>query len=332
MADDGKAGVLTESSTVGVQNTAVEPEIVVENFTGKQRDKWLAEETDFPVSKKDGKAESSPADKEAEKSDPPPDTKADKDPESAEEVAAAAAAKTQQEQREIPESEKRIKKLLSDNKILQQRLESIEKGKVQPKAPEPTTTEQLPSKPDPEKFQTMSEYLEALTDWKTNTALATERKRVAEESSKAQATAAENASREQWNGRVTEARTKHADFDTVALDPDLPIAANSTIDLWVMNSELGADVLYYYGQHREELVKLNAMPPIAAARELARIENEIAKPAAAIPVRAKVPQAPPPPTEVHSKGSTDPIAAALQAGDFATYQRLKNAEERGSSK
>jgi hypothetical protein len=116
----------------------------------------------------------------------------------------------------------------------------------------------------------------------------------------------------------------------VALDPELPVAENSAIDWWVMNSEKGAEVLYYYGQHRDELVKLNAMTPILAAKELARVESEVDKPAT--PVRQKVPQAPPPPSEVVAKGHTDPVAAALANGDFSTYRRLKDAEERGSRK
>ncbi len=318
--------VVTESSSVGVQQVEQAPAVVVEEFSGKERDKWLAEETDFPPKQKLTEAESSPAEKEAKESDSPADKAAEKQPEVAEKPAESAPAEPPQEKREMTESEKRIKQLLADNKVLNQRLSQIEHAREKPQEQK---AEQVPEKPDPEKYETLDEYFNALADWKVNVALTVERQRVEEEHRKAQTAEAEKSARDQWNTRITEARTKHADFDAVALDPELPVADGSAIDWWVMNSDKGAEVLYYYGQHREELVKLNAMGPVAAARELARVEAEIDKPV--VPAQPRVPKAPPPPSEASTKGHADPVAAALAAGDFATYRRLKDAEERGSS-
>jgi hypothetical protein len=79
--------------------------------------------------------------------------------------------------------------------------------------------------------------------------------------------------------RVNEARSKYADFDQVALNPNLPILKGSVVERWIMESELGMDVAYYLGQHTDELGKLNAMTPIDATRELTRLEDRLRQPA-----------------------------------------------------
>jgi hypothetical protein len=79
--------------------------------------------------------------------------------------------------------------------------------------------------------------------------------------------------------RADEARRKYADFDQVALNPNLPILKGSVVERWIMESELGMDVAYYLGQHTDELGKLNAMTPVDATRELTRLEDRLRQPA-----------------------------------------------------
>jgi hypothetical protein len=239
-------------------------------------------------------------------------------------AASAPAEPTQVEGKQPSEAEKRIKSLLSETKLLKQRLAQYEQPAA-PKQPEKSAEAPDPQRPDPKKFETLDEYLEALSDYKVGVALKQERERVAKEQQESLQARRVAEERQQWNTRVGEARKKHADFDTVALNPDLPIIEGSAADWWVMNSEHGAEVLYHYGQHPDQLEALNQLSPVEAARELAKLEISLLAP----PKPAPLPKAPRPPSEANPTGKVDPIATALQAGDFATYRRLKDAEERG---
>lgn len=325
MADENTAVAVAPAEPV---DTGVNAVPVVEELSGKGREKWLNEAADFPkppapkTSQDANKAESQPAAVEAPKSD----EKAESSPatEVAETTPDSATGEPTQEtgKKEMSEHEKRIRSLSADVKLLKQKLSQYE----QPAASKPATTEQSadPQRPDPAKFETMDQYLEALSDYKVEKALIGERQRVAKQQQDDQQHRQVNQEREQWNSKIGDARKKHTDFDSVALNPNLSVLEGSAVDWWVMNRPNGAEVLYHLGQNPELLESVNQMPAHEAAYELARIEMELSAP----PKPAPLPRAPRPPTEATVKGSVDPLAAALQAGDFSTYRRLKDAEER----
>lgn len=322
---------LDEKVAVEEAPSASEP-VIVEEFTDTERQKWLDTPTPFPG--KEAEESAPPADKkEAESEAPPASTEgADKKSED------SAPPEPVQDKKPKTEFEARFREVMADNRILKQRLTEMEKKIPAPTpkveaAPSPQG-EVRPQRPDPEKYKTAPEYMEALADWKVGEALHAERMRVAEEGKKSQASQREQAERENWGAKVEAARAKHPDFTETALNPDLPVAVGSAIDWWVMNSEHGAEVLHYYGKDFKaggDLIhKLNAMPMILAAKELARVESEVTK--APVSARPRVPQAPPPPSEANNtRGSVDPMARAIANGDFDAYSRLKNAEERKRS-
>jgi hypothetical protein len=51
-----------------------------------------------------------------------------------------------------------------------------------------------------------------------------------------------------FEGRAAEARAKHADFDAVALLAPTEIPQGSAADLWVLEDEAGAEILYHLQQ------------------------------------------------------------------------------------
>lgn len=139
----------------------------------------------------------------------------------------------------------------------------------------------------------------------------------------------------QWVESVKMARTIHEDFDAVALDPTLPILQGTVADSFVLESAHGTEVLYYLGQHRDELDRINKLNPIAQARELVKIEMKIASPEKTDKVEKiektevapkPVSKAPPPSREVGTRtvSHTDEAVEALNAGDFESYQRVQN--------
>ena len=138
--------------------------------------------------------------------------------------------------------------------------------------------------------------------------------------------------------KANEARKKYADFDEKALAKDLPIIKDSVLERWILDSDLGMDIAYHYGTHRDELDKLNAMTPFAAARELTRLEDKLSQPAkpdtTVVSVAPpKITKAPPPAREVGGRGSVAPDdeTATVASGDFRAYKRVVDAKDIGKS-
>jgi hypothetical protein len=192
------------------------------------------------------------------------------------------------------------------------------------------------------KYKTLEEYLEDLSDWKVEQRIAKLEKETIEKQAKEAVERDQREISENWNTQVEAARAKHADFDTVALDPKLPIPQGSAIEQWVLDSEIGTEILYHLASHPDELKAINAMPPVKAARALTVLEAELsdAAPAAAPPEPKPAPQqdsgpkrvtsAPPPAREVGNRQRSadyDPAAEALAEGNFAEYRRLTNEAE-----
>jgi hypothetical protein len=177
-------------------------------------------------------------------------------------------------------------------------------------------------------------------------------KKVTEHSTKAQkekeTAEAEKVIAELFGKRVNEVRQKHADFDQVALRKDLPVVKGSTVEAYILDSDRGAEVLYFLGQHPEEVTRLTGLigdldaqgnftrigpglSALAQARELFKIEQALTpveKPAPKPPSTARpVTQAPPPPHQVSGKApASDPVEQAVKEGDFAAFRDAENAK------
>ena len=318
MEIDEKLKTEDSSSSVAVEET--QATIPVEQLNGTQRTEWLKsgklptegakKEEKSPAPEKDSKVaekeESSPSKEVAEK----------------EKATESAPEAKVQEKVELSPLESRFKEVLADNKILKQRLSKLE----QPPPEKPEETEE--ETPKPEDYKDIDKYLAAKVEFEVSQGIKKDRQqREAEE----QSTRIETKNKEVvegWNKRVVEAKKKHPDFEEKCFGESFNIIEGSVLDRWCLESDLGTDVLYHYATHPEEFAKLNSMPPMQAAREIARLEVGILeKPK---PAPKLVSDAPKPPTEVSGRGTAtdDPIAEALASGDMDKYIRLANEKER----
>lgn len=113
---------------------------------------------------------------------------------------------------------------------------------------------------------------------------------------------------ESWEQKKATAREKYDDFDEVL---DAKVDVTPAMGEAIMTSDLGADIAYFLGQNLDDARRISKLSPMAAAREIGRIEAYIAeldkesdsneeeeKP----PVESK---APPPPKPVKKSGPTD---------------------------
>jgi len=122
---------------------------------------------------------------------------------------------------------------------------------------------------------------------------------------------------------------KAAEDDPTVLDvyQDRNLPVSVPMAAVIMESEKGPEILKYLGNNREESARIARLTPIAAARELLRIESKIAS--TPVPPRVKVSGAPPPINPVTPAGSQSADLAKVPMEDFV---KRRNAEQFGKRK
>jgi hypothetical protein len=150
-------------------------------------------------------------------------------------------------------------------------------GQEQAQSPAPAAS----TKPTPDQFGDYGAYVEALTDWKTEQALL---KREADHA-KAQEAATKAKT---WDERQGAARTAMPDYDEVVGGSDTPVAQH-VIDA-ILESENGPGLVYHLAKNPDVAERLNGMSPLAAARELGKLEASLQKAATAGQGSAAAPQ------------------------------------------
>jgi hypothetical protein len=147
-----------------------------------------------------------------------------------------------------------------------------------------------------------------------------------------------------WKERVDKASEKHADFAEVALDrekgPGKRIGRGSVVDGFILDSELGAEILYHFGKHPEDLERYATLNPYQAARELTKLETKLAgepvqtsahTPKETPPKEPK--RTPPPATDIGGRGTSavDDVEKAVRDNPSVSeeaFRRFKDAANR----
>lgn len=168
-------------------------------------------------------------------------------------------------------------------------------------------------KPESTNFETYEAYIDALTDWKIATAKAADAK-TASERSAADANAAKGVA---WNARVEAVKKLPGleDFDEVTTEAgNLPIS--EAMHVTIFESERGPELAYHLAQHPEEAKRIASLTPLAAARELGKLEAALpdrsAKPAAARPL---------PKPAANVGGAHAPTEIDLDKADMPAFKR-----------
>lgn len=188
-----------------------------------------------------------------------------------------------------------------------------------------TPKEPAPEKPTPDKFDDYGAFVEALADWKAD-----EKVKKAREEDKAEAARERETEQRQttWAERASAAKARHADYDAVMSESDVPIADFVTAAL--RESERGPELAYALAKDPSIADKLNAMTPARAAIELGRMEAKLPDTVSAEPdpeeVKPDVIQKPapaparkttsaPPPVRPIAKGASTAVDLSKLSGD-----------------
>lgn len=240
----------------------------------------------------------------------------------------------------------RVRELEAENQRLKSSPRETEREVEPEPEPEAKAPERLRARPKADdkvdgkpKYETWEAYEDDLLAWNTEKVLQTIDERSAKQRQEAQIEATNRTIEQSWKTRVDKAREAHADYDDVALGEDGPgklIQAGSIVDEWIMQSEFGAELLYYFGQHPEELQKFGNFPGNNAAvrRALVKLEDSFSAPPkeskSEPESEARVTKTPKPSSEVGGRGTRlpDPVAAAVADGSDEATRRYIDEQNR----
>lgn len=72
-----------------------------------------------------------------------------------------------------------------------------------------------------------------------------------------------------------EGEKKYPDFSEVALSEHIPYS--DSMRETVLDSEKAVDLAYYFGSHLDEAMRISALPPVKAVKEISKIESKFTK-------------------------------------------------------
>lgn len=127
---------------------------------------------------------------------------------------------------------------------------------------------------------------------------------------------------ESFREKAEKASERYPDFDRVVGNPTLPI--NAAMAEFIADSELGADVAYFLGKNPERAQDISEMSAVRAARELTRIEAELAAKPRATPSNAPEPIKP-----VGTRGKSTSSALPSDDDPIDVWMKKEQARVRG---
>lgn len=193
-----------------------------------------------------------------------------------------------------------------------------------------------PAKPTADQFKTYDEYVEALTDWKSDRAvekaLASVNTKI-EEKSTQQTAAQQQADRtKNWQARQDATRAVLKDYDDVVGESDVPIAPH--VGELLLDSDHGPALAYKLAKDPELADKLNRMAEKQAAKEIGKMEaafdiaagssnsqTQTAAPAA----QPNVSRAPTPPRPVTQGRSTSKDLSQMSMDEYVVARKAQGA-------
>lgn len=203
-------------------------------------------------------------------------------PTSAAETAADAARTKPAVKRE---REDRYHKLVDnlqekDRKIadLEARLNPKPAAETKPGAAQPAKEKPLPGMDDVDettgkpKYTTIDDYLTARDEALTERLLGKLDQRTDQRQKERMSQEKAREINDQFRNRLEKAREKHADYDTVALNPNLRIPADSAMESIIVMSEYGPEITYMLGQDPAEAARIAKLDPIQQGREMFLLE------------------------------------------------------------
>ncbi len=172
-------------------------------------------------------------------------------------------------------------------------------------------------KPELKNFPDYESWVEAVADWRADQKIEA-RIKAESERHRAQSERAQSEERRAYfQERVVDrGNSLYEDFEDVALSPDLPMTEQMVETM--AESEHGAVVAYFLGQHPAEAARIAKLSKPAQVREVDKLIATLTKPAE--PTKAPEPIKP-------NKGdgsASDTLESAAARGDYDRFVKIRN--------
>lgn len=178
-----------------------------------------------------------------------------------------------------------------------------------------------PAKPTVDQFQDYGEFLAAQTNWQIAEAIKADRAAAAEEAAKSAEQRAAETKAKTFFERAATFRANAPDYDAVMDAASTPISKEMYECL--QDSEQGPALAYHFAKNPAEADRISALPPLAAAREIGRIEATLGKPEAVQKPVSKAPAPMKPQSGVSSTVTNDP--AKMSHEEYRAYRAKQGA-------
>lgn len=225
---------------------------------------------------------------------------------------------------------KRIDKLRSqltqrDSELEYLRAQLAEKQTASKEPQASRETVSAEGKPNPDTFETHTEYLEAVADWKLDQR---EAKREQLEQEKALKTEAQTRN-EKYVAKTQEFKAQAKDWDDV-LDDVSHVNVPFVVSNEILDSELGPELTYELAKDAEEFERICKLPANQAIKAIAIIENRLLskKSEAKEKPQLKTTKAPPPLSTVGSKAQAAKSLHELDPDAYMAKRREQIKKEK----
>ena len=176
-------------------------------------------------------------------------------------------------------------------------------------------------KPSPDKYGSYDDYVEALADWKADQRVSESfRRRDAERAQAAESRAVE-AKAQAWHERQGAFRQATPDYDDIVGKSSVQVAPHVVDSL--LDSDSGPELAYHLAKNPETVKHINSLSPLAAAREIGRIEASLSTPAA--PREKPASKAPAPITPARSSAPASVNLATANMDQYIAARRKQGA-------
>ena len=212
-----------------------------------------------------------------------------------------------QEQKNAIAKKEREKAERKSNREIQALRAEFEALKAPPK-------ETPQGKPTLDQFESYDDFTEALTDWKIEQRETVREQKAKEESASKQ----RNDIQKSYAEKSDKFRAETPDYDDVIAEiADVELTEATAVS--VLESDLAAQLTYYFGQNPQELDRINSLSPFATAREIGKLEAKLSSTPKTVPKQSTAP-APITPLGA-SKATVTPDVTKMTDAEWDKYER-----------
>lgn len=205
--------------------------------------------------------------------------------------------------------QKRVSKL--ERKAERQRIETETRAKVMQEVqskPEPEA-----NKPKAEDYTDYADYIEDLTDWKTDQKLNQARDKEIQEKNNQRMQSETERTNERQRELIENGERKYDDFEDVVRNDKTNLSRAGY--LTILESDISADIVYHLAKHQEEAKRIADLPAYAQAKEIGKLEDKLL---AKQPV--KVSNAPKPIEPIGGSTASSKTMEQMSPAEYTAYR------------